>query len=389
MPRAPVSIISVFNDPEVRRDCLDRSIEQHGDPDMVEYLPIDNTAGSFATAGAALNHGADLARHDVLVFVHQDVYLHSLQAIEQAAGLLGDDDSIGLLGAVGVDAAGGVIGRVRDRVVLLGDIAPEPTDVASLDEVLFMIPRRLFERERLSEQPELAWHAYAVEYGVRVRALGMRVCALDVPLTHNSLTLNVERLNVAYEAVAKAHPDALPLRTTCGTVTARPRRRPPMVRSHGWRYRWLRESIAAHVGRRAIGGGACVLSDIRFDVDDLIAAGGDSSLLVVNMDRGGGSEYSDPLELVRGGRSVQVTSGDIPEALDAIAAVRRGTSVLITNLQAADLRTLARRLPPGPRLLGFRGEVGYWMLFGPAAETGPVAWRSPNAKPFAMPAPAG
>ena len=237
---------------------------------------------------------------------------------------------------------------MRDRVVVLGERAQEPTDVASLDEVLFMIPRRVFRHERLSERPELAWHAYAVEYGLRVRARGMRVCAVDIPLTHNSLTLNVERLNVAYEAVAEAHPGGLPLRTTCGTVTARPRRRPRIVSSHGWRYRWLRESLAVHAARRASGGGACVLGDIRMDIDELIAASGPSPLLVLNLDEEGNllDGPSDPLELVRDGRQISVSLRDTTGVTDAVAEAKPGTSVLVTNLDRAALRELGRRLPP-------------------------------------------
>jgi hypothetical protein len=389
--RAPISVICVFNDPDVRRQCLDRSIAKHRDEATVEYLPIDNVDGSFGTAGAALNHGAALAKHDILVFVHQDVYLHSLRALEEAAGLLADDESIGLLGAVGVDPAGGLVGRIRDRVVFVGESAPEPVDVASLDEVLFMIPRRLFQRERLSELPALAWHAYAVEYGLRVRALGMRVCAMDIPLTHNSLTLNIERLGIAYQAVAAAHPDVLPVRTTCGTVTARPPRRPRIVSSQGWRYRWLRESVAAHAARRASGGGSCVLSDIRLDIDELIAACGPSPLSVVNLDdrRDFADGPSEPLELVRDGRPIALSCRDMPGVTEAIADAAPGTSVLVTNLHREDLRTLGRRLPLGPRLLGFRREVGYWMLVGPAAATAPARWRLPRSRPFAMPAVAG
>ena len=62
---ASVSIVCVFNDPEVRRACLDRSLEAHPHEAEVEYLPIDNVDGSFATAGAALNIGASLARHEL------------------------------------------------------------------------------------------------------------------------------------------------------------------------------------------------------------------------------------------------------------------------------------------------------------------------------------
>lgn len=386
--RLPVSIICVFNDPEVRRRCLDRSIEKHRDEATVEYLSIDNVDGSFATAGAALNYGASLASHDHLVFVHQDVYLHSLRALEEAAGVLADNEGIGLLGAIGVASDGHLVGRIRDRVVLLGEPARQPTDVDSLDELLFMIPRRLFRREPLSEAPELAWHAYAVEYGLRARSLGLRVCALDIPLTHNSLTVNLDRLDVAYGAVAANYPDALPLRTPGGTLTATGRARPGrgVLGSHRWRYRWLRESVAAQAARRAAGGGPCVLSDIRFDIDDAMDGQPDSPLLVVNVDRE--PEFADerpgPLDLVRRGRRVMLTSQRMPELLETIVAQPSSTSILLTNLRISELRSLASRLPREPRLLGFRREVGWWMLLGPAAGALPQQWRSPQSTPFQL-----
>ena len=388
--REPVSIICVFSDPEVRRKCLDRSIEAHRDEATVEYLPIDNVNGRFATAGAALNHGASLATHDHLVFIHQDVYLHSLRALEEAAGALADDDGIGVLGAIGVGSTGELVGRIRDRVVLAGEPARKPTDVDSLDELLFMIPRRLVEREALSEVPELAWHAYAVEYGLRARSLGLRVCALDIPLTHNSLTMNVHGLHVAYAAVAASYPRALPVRTPNGTIpaSARPRRQTGILRSKRWRYRWLWESGPAHAARRAAGGAPCVLSDIRFDIDEVMAAQPDSPLLVVNLAREAGfaDECPGPLELERRGRRILLTSRDRPGLVDTIVAHCPGTSVLLTNLRIADLRWLAPLLAREPRFMGFRRGAGYWMLVGPAAASVRQHWRRPKSKPLGMPA---
>ena len=51
----------------------------------MDYVPVSNCDGVFASAGAALNHGAAQCRHDYIVFAHQDVYLHSLAALEEAA----------------------------------------------------------------------------------------------------------------------------------------------------------------------------------------------------------------------------------------------------------------------------------------------------------------
>ena len=223
---ASVSIVCVFNDPELRRACLDRSLEAHRHEAWVEYLLVDNVDHSFATAGAALNHGASRASHDYVAFVHQDVYLHSLSALQRAAEELARDERIGVLGALGVREDGRLAGRIRDRVVLLGEPAKRPTAVDSLDELLFMIPRRLLELEPLSEAPELAWHAYAVDYGLRVRSRGLRVCALDIPLTHNSITVNLERLDEAYAAIAATHPGEMPVQTPGGVLTSAGRARP-------------------------------------------------------------------------------------------------------------------------------------------------------------------
>lgn len=386
----PVSIICVFNDPDVRRRCLDRSIEEHRGQAPVEYLPIDNVDGTFASAGAALNHGASLASHDHLAFVHQDVYLHSLSALAAAAGTLASDESIGLVGAIGVTAGGNIVGRIRDRVLLLGSRVREPAEVDSLDEVLFMVPRRLALREPLAEARELAWHAYAVEYGLRARSLGLRVCAVDIPLTHHSLTRNA-RLEDPYAEIAARYPDSLPVRAPGGTIDGRPSTRPGagLLSTHRWRFRWLRDSAAAHAARRAARGGPCVLGDIRFDIDDVMARDPSSPLSVLNLDPEPRSENErGPIELPRRGRPILLSSGPLPEIIDALSARSPATSMLLTNLGIADLRSLAPYLPEGPRVLGYRSEIGCWVLLGPAAAEPPRQWRSQKATPFGMPVPA-
>jgi hypothetical protein len=109
--RCPVSIICVFNNVSVRERCLDRSIERHrSEVEDLDYVLIDNRDGSIPSAGAALNVGASRARHDHLVFVHQDVVLHSLTALERAAAVLEADHGIGLVGAFGVSRPLGSVG---------------------------------------------------------------------------------------------------------------------------------------------------------------------------------------------------------------------------------------------------------------------------------------
>jgi hypothetical protein len=394
--RAPVSIVCVANDHAVRERTLDRSIADHlhEAPDT-EYLPIDNSAGTFASAGEALNHGASVARHDTVVFVHQDVYLHSLRALEEAANMLAQRPDIGMHGSFGITANGELVGRIRDRVVVLGQPVAGPTDVDSLDEVLFMVRREALLREPLVDAPDLAWHAYAVEYGLRVRSHGKRVTAGRIPLTHNSLTVNVDRLDVAHRAVARRHPSALPVRTTCGVISS-PRPRSKLLPAHRWRYRWLRGSLVAHRARHAVGSGPVVLSDIRHDVDEAIV-GTPGVLEIINLEHEPaalGDLQSEAVELMRRGQRVLVRSMALAELTEAVATWPPDRSLLITNLTLSDLRRLRDRLSAHQRLVAYHHSIGCWLMLGEAAMRAEAeAFSSRRSRPFGMarlrPAPAG
>jgi hypothetical protein len=380
-----VSLVCVFNDPAVREQCLDRSVAGVG-PDRIELVVVDNTDRRFPTAGAALNHGARLARHDVICFVHQDVYLHSTSRLLDVADMLRDGaDGWGLLGAAGVGSGGEVVGLLRDRVQLIGLSAVEPVEVDSLDEVLFLVKRELVLREPLAEDPDLAWHAYAVEYGVRLRELGLRVGAVDLAITHNSLTVNLARLAEAHHRVAELHPGAVPVRTTCGVVGAETGwlRSSTVVRRHGWRRRGLAESLTARRARDRAGAGRPVLADVRLDVDDVALVAGER-FRVVNVDPTGAfsSVAGDPLELTRRGEPFELFSVHDPAEL--LAHLRSETSgpLLCTNLTIDDLARLgAAGVVHDDAVVGIH-ESDVWLLTGVATDRLPHAWLTGRAVPF-------
>jgi Glycosyltransferase like family len=383
-----ISIVCVFNDAAVREHCLDRSIAAGPGGLPVEYLPVDNTEHRFATAGAALNHGARRARHDVVVFVHQDVYLHSLDRLLAVAEMLRSDATWGQLGASGVTSGGALVGRLRDRVQVLGRSAPRPVPVDSVDEVLFVLRRDDVLVEPLSEDSDLAWHAYAVEYGLRVRRRGLAVGAVDTGITHNSLTVNLARLDVAHARVAATYPEAVPVRTTCGTVGGAVRehrlRSLPVVGTQGWRAQWLRESVLAVRARRRLGVPA-VIGDIRRDVD-LLPIGPGSALHLVDIDATGGfAEYGGPpLDLVRRDQSVRASAvADSVGAVAAMAQVPAGDSVLVSGLGIGLLEPLARHLraTPTPCVVGVHDHT-MWLLAGPVATRLPERWESRRATPL-------
>jgi hypothetical protein len=381
LPR--LSVVCVWNDAAVRRECLDSSLTD-ADPAQVEYLPVDNIGQRFTSAGAALNHGVRQAHHDVVVLVHQDVHLHSLQRLHEVAAHL-SDDTWGLIGACGMAADGRVVGTLRDRVQLIGEDASTPLPVDSVDEVLFMVLRDRLLAEPLATDPELSWHAYGVEYGARMRRLGLGVGAASMAITHNSMTTNLAKLDVAHAHVGAGYPEQLPMRTTCGVIgsqSARRARELPVLRSQGWRKRWLRESrLAMRAGLRSTSESP-VLADIRIDVDDLIWS--EPSLVVLNLDRAGTfAREAAPVTLTRAGRPVRFEARpELPDLARLLVRAGDDASFLVSNLTPADVRTLISVLPPGRATRLGVHEQDAWLLVGPVAESSLPEWSAPRAVPL-------
>ena len=390
--RTPVSIVCVYNDPAVLESCLAASVKAgQGASRQTEVIPVDNVSGAFASAGAALNHGARMARNEVVVFVHQDVYLHSLPALEAAAATLLADPSLGVLGAVGVDHRGEVVGAVRDRVVPLGRSTSVPVDVDSLDEVLFMVTRSQVLREPLSESPDLAWHAYAVEYCLRMRASGRRAAAVDIPLTHNSMTTNLARLDVAHRSVGHTYAGLVPIRTTCGIVAGEHGAGTTswtVRRARGARTFWG-ESVRARRVRRSLRGvpqdrghargRQVVLADIRLLVDDVARLAGSSSIRVVDPTRDGTVGEADGLE--RNGIAFSAATLRWPGVVAAVAATAPSELLLVSGLRPEEIAPLAATAT-GPYVVGLARDTGLWLLLGADPAALAPLWSRPRNRPF-------
>ena len=365
-----ISVVCVYNDPTVRHECLDRSLDRYinakkPDP-RVEYIPVDNTDGTHKSAGAALNCGVSVAKNDVMVFVHQDVFLHSVEAVIQAAREM-ERGHFGVLGANGICGDGRLVGSMRDRAVLTGDPVVEPTDVDSVDELLFMVPRRLVMREPLTESPDMAWHAYAVEYGLRVRKLGLRVGVTYIPVTHNSLTNNLVRLDVAHAQVAARYRDMLPIRTTCGVLTQK-----TITRSHrAWfasqisRYRRIAGFLAAAGKVHRYSNAPLVYGDIRFEIDELIGEAPGQRLCIINNVSGKCFVDDDEiLELKRLGNSISFVARGIIELSLMVDHYPPDAWLIVTNVTHRDIREVESSFLRRDHVIGFHANIGYWMLIG-------------------------
>lgn len=383
LPSAPVSIVCVFNDEAQLASCLRRSIETgHDTAPSTELIAVDNRDGRFANASAALNHGARLARHEVIAFAHQDVYLHSLPTLEEVAAALLARPAIGLVGAVGVMADGAVAGVVRDRVVMIGTRSQWDTDVASVDEVIFLLRRSDVLSSPLLEDPRLGWHAYAVEYCARLHHEGRGVATADMLVTHNSLTVNLAGLADAHARVAELHPGELPLATTCGVVRAREPRMTTLARRRRGAATWVRESriaaqVAAQAGTAAL---EVVLGDIRLEIDDALDQLGSGALTAVHVAPEVDSRW-DVDGLPRRGRLTRLLHAT-PSTLAALLSDRGSDeAILVTGDHQHWIPTLLDHTTADTRLLGVHGDTGAWALVSRGATAASARWQGARHRP--------
>lgn len=386
--RMPVTIICVSNDVDVLNACLQRSVDEaHATAPRTELIVIQNTDNRFDTAGAALNFGVRQARNAACVFVHQDVFLHSLARLEEAAAHLSSHPEEGLVGAIGIDRGRILRGQVRDRMIVSGTKAESSIAVESLDEVLFMATTRQLREEPLSEDSELAWHAYAVEYGARMRRLGKSVSAVNIPLTHNSLTINLALLTEAHEHVARLYPELTPLMTTCGVIGGeRTRTLPRLLESNRWRLRWLKASWRAYKVRKLVNSRRLVLADIRFDLDVAMERAGVDRLSVTNVCDMESIDQSlgNSIQLPRRGRQLTFRAMSIAELVSLPINDLNTGSQLFTNLNAEDLSRIEHKLTVPDRLIGFDQAIGFWFLTGPITSRLPDAWQQRSARPLGV-----
>jgi hypothetical protein len=178
------------------------------------------------SAAAGLNVGIMRAAGDLVVCVHQDVFLPDgwdellISEIEKAEREFGP---IGVAGVYGVGPAirrnDGLeaqrIGRVVDRGRWLDEGIPLPARVATLDELLFVVPRGT----PLEADPELGFHLYGADLCMQAAERGLAVVVIDALCHHNSRNVGLPReFYESAEVFARKWHERLPVATPCVIV---------------------------------------------------------------------------------------------------------------------------------------------------------------------------
>lgn len=224
------TLVSATNDDEVLNACLLNSGE-------VESAAEVMLQRGFPSAAAAYNAAIDGAKSDLLVFIHQDVYLPEgwmRRVLDRIEALSRSDPQWGVVGVWGEarDPAGSA-GFIYDggwrRV--LGNDFEGGIEVDTLDEVVLILRRST----GLRFDPGIpGFHMYGADICQESRRRGRKCYAISAFCIHNTSQYGMLPWQFwkAYLAMRKKWRDQLPIRTSCTEITywCRPMMRWNLVR---------------------------------------------------------------------------------------------------------------------------------------------------------------
>jgi hypothetical protein len=181
------------------------------------------------SAGAGLNMGLERAQRGWIVAVHQDVFLpqgwdqcltQQLGVAQQRFGPIGVAGVYGVGKAIALQSRGSSlaaqrIGWVVDRGRLLQDGPELPARVATLDELLLVVPRET----PLRFDPDLGFHMYGADICLQAAERGLAVVALGALCHHNSRSVGLPRAFFpSAAAFARKWAHRLPVATSCVVI---------------------------------------------------------------------------------------------------------------------------------------------------------------------------
>ena len=182
-----MSIICVYNNKEILDEYLLKSLDHQ--TQEYELILVDNRENKFNNASSALNYGSKKAKGDYLIFAHQDIYFSDKDWIEKTGKTLEKLPKLGIAGVAGKTVDSLVRGNIKQGIKP-EDLTPykisKPEKASTLDECLFIIPKKVFDKYNLNENTCPDWHLYAVDYVYNITNKGYNAYLIPSELEHRS-----------------------------------------------------------------------------------------------------------------------------------------------------------------------------------------------------------
>jgi hypothetical protein len=211
------TLVACVNNTTVLNDNLLQS------PELVLRDPQILLQQNFVAATRAYNEALDRAAHDLVVFVHQDVYLPDgwFASLEKAIGSLERCGiTWGVLGCYGVKQVSSEnLGRIfTTGIGRHGCMLAEPEPIDTLDEIVLVM--RKSSGLRFDEQlPH--FHMYGTDLCMTAAEKGLVNYAFQGYCVHNTNQILIlpKEFYECYRYVRRKWAHRLPIRTSCINIT--------------------------------------------------------------------------------------------------------------------------------------------------------------------------
>jgi len=172
----------------------------------------------YSSVSKAYNDAIREANQDVIIFVHQDVYLPITfhDQLNDSIKKLGNVDW-GVLGVAGVKGSQ-IFANVLDRGNILKSYDERPTEVRTLDELILIIKKYSFNKIKFDEKiPH--HHLFGADICLQANQCGMNNYVVDAYCHHNSsLKILPDNYFDSENYMRKKWLNQLPINTTCSRI---------------------------------------------------------------------------------------------------------------------------------------------------------------------------
>jgi hypothetical protein len=220
-----ISIISIISNDVIAKEFLLHGLSRQNT--RYDLILLDNRRSSYRSAAQAYNEGSAKAKGDYLMFIHQDVLLPCCNWLKEAEESLSTVSNLGIAGVAGMlqptfindfevyaryylleklnlskvwyyRYARGNVFHGSEKKFWGGKFISEVLSTRTLDELLLIIPARVFENSKFDETTCDDWHLYGVDYSLSTTQERRDVCVLP----HSVIHLSTGKVNKAYLARA-------------------------------------------------------------------------------------------------------------------------------------------------------------------------------------------
>ncbi|MBR0189008.1 MAG: glycosyltransferase, partial [Clostridia bacterium] len=187
----------------------------------IEKIILDNRGNkSYVSAASALNDGSEKATGDILIFMHQDVYLWDTTAIRRVAEYLKDNEKI-ILGAAGIAEQDGQnhydIFMDKEKRKYAWGTGGKPLSAITLDECFIAMRKTLWQELKFDEKTCNDWHFYGADICYANSLKGNKNVIFPLEIFHDSFGTpsGTGFYNSALSIAKKYNGKILRIQTTC------------------------------------------------------------------------------------------------------------------------------------------------------------------------------